>query len=126
MLCFCFKGYINRRLTALPYLPYGVDGSRNIECNIPTGTIFGVYRCVDEDEGGGGGDGAGSERQALQPGTKQVAAGYATYSSATSFVVAVAGGGAAVELDLARSHSRGSGAGGDEFRVASSLTCPPR
>ena len=86
-----------------------LDGSRNIECNIPTGTIFGVYRCDS--------DAATVEGQALQPGTAQVAAGYANYSSATSFVAAVAGGGAAVELDL---NARG------QFRVASSLTCPPR
>jgi len=25
-----------------------LDGSRNIECNVPTGTIFGVYRCADD------------------------------------------------------------------------------
>jgi fructose-1,6-bisphosphatase len=32
-----------------------------------------------------------TEDQALRPGREQVAAGYANYSSATSFVVAVAG-----------------------------------
>jgi len=66
-----------------------------------------VYRCTDGPP----------QDQALRPGREQVAAGYANYSSATSFVVAVAGGGAAVELDMTPS---------GEFRVASRLQCPPR
>ena len=86
-----------------------LDGSRNIECNVPTGTIFGVYRCVEGVSGG--------EAQALRPGSQLVAAGYANYSAATNFVVAVAGGGNPVELDV-DTHG--------EFRVASTLACPTR
>ena len=76
-----------------------------------------MYRCLDDADSD-----SPIERQALQLGSRQVAAGYANYSSATSFVAAVAGGGAAVEFDVDRADG--------EFRVASSphgaLVCPPR
>ncbi|BDA42248.1 Fructose-1,6-bisphosphatase, chloroplastic [Coccomyxa sp. Obi] len=54
-----------------------LDGSRNIDASIPTGTIFGLYR---SDKGGDPSD-------ALQPGNKLIAAAYALYSSATMLVV---------------------------------------
>ena len=87
-----------------------LDGSRNVDCGVPTGTIFGVYRRLegaDDDD----------DAQATQRGVAQVAAGYANYSSSTAFVAAVAGGGPAVELDL---DDEG------EFRVAAELECPTR
>ena len=45
-----------------------LDGSRNVECNIPVGSIFGVY---EHDEALG----------VLRPGRDLVAAGYVLYSS---------------------------------------------
>ncbi|XP_028661380.1 fructose-1,6-bisphosphatase isozyme 2 [Erpetoichthys calabaricus] len=52
-----------------------LDGSSNIDCLAPIGTIFAIYRKVTEDEA--------SEKDALQPGRNIVAAGYALYGSAT-------------------------------------------
>ena len=58
-----------------------LDGSSNIDVNTTIGTIFSIYRRLDpqstED---------GDERDVLQPGYKQVAAGYACYGSATTLV----------------------------------------
>jgi fructose-1,6-bisphosphatase I len=59
-----------------------LDGSSNIDVNVSIGTIFGVYRrvspvgepCTKEDF--------------LQPGVKQVAAGYIIYGSSTMLVYA--------------------------------------
>lgn len=59
-----------------------LDGSSNIDVNVSIGTIFGVFRrvskigtpCTQEDF--------------LQPGTKQVAAGYIIYGSSTMLVYA--------------------------------------
>lgn len=59
-----------------------LDGSGNIDVNVSIGTIFSVYRrvsergipCVKEDF--------------LQPGNRQVAAGYVIYGSSTMFVYA--------------------------------------
>ena len=62
-----------------------LDGSRNIDCNIPVGSIFGVYRVV-RTLGGGEGDGVA---QCTQPARAQVAAGYAHHSGATTLVLAV-------------------------------------
>jgi fructose-1,6-bisphosphatase I len=56
-----------------------LDGSTNIDVNISIGTIFSVHRRVSE----------GSDpdlRDCLQPGTKQVAAGYIIYGSSCMFV----------------------------------------
>ena len=85
-----------------------LDGSRNVDCGVPTGTIFGVYRRLE---------GVDDDAQAAQRGVAQVAAGYANYSSSTAFVAAVAGAGSAVELDL---DDEGA------FRVAAVLSCPTR
>ncbi|KAJ3707826.1 hypothetical protein LUZ61_011531 [Rhynchospora tenuis] len=58
-----------------------LDGSRNIDASIPTGTIFGVYRRLEEI------DHLPTEEKAqlnsLQSGTRLVAAAYVLYSSAT-------------------------------------------
>jgi fructose-1,6-bisphosphatase I len=57
-----------------------LDGSSNIDANVSIGTIFGVYsRTSDGDGPGGAGD-------LLQPGHRQVAAGYVIYGSSTMFV----------------------------------------
>jgi fructose-1,6-bisphosphatase I len=57
-----------------------LDGSSNIDVNISIGTIFGVHRRVT--------DGAAEPAlgDCLQPGYKQVAAGYIIYGSSTMFV----------------------------------------
>ncbi len=56
-----------------------LDGSSNIDVNVSVGTIFSVYR---RPEGYGPPDVAA----VLQPGTKQVAAGYVVYGSSTMLV----------------------------------------
>ncbi|XP_032297163.1 fructose-1,6-bisphosphatase isozyme 2 isoform X2 [Coturnix japonica] len=52
-----------------------LDGSSNIDCLAPIGTIFAIYKKETDDEP--------SEKDALQPGRNIVAAGYALYGSAT-------------------------------------------
>lgn len=78
-----------------------LDGSRNIDASIPTGTIFGVYnRLVELDD-------LPEEEKAslnsLQSGARLVAAGYVLYSSATIFCVTFGSGVHAFTLD----HSTG-------------------
>lgn len=59
-----------------------LDGSANIDVNVSIGTIFSIYRRVTEK-------GAPAELEDfLQPGNKQVAAGYIIYGSSTIFVYA--------------------------------------
>jgi fructose-1,6-bisphosphatase I len=56
-----------------------LDGSSNIDVNVSVGTIFSIFRRpagFDDDHAGA----------ALQPGMKQVAAGYVVYGSSTIFV----------------------------------------
>ena len=62
-----------------------LDGSSNIDVNISVGTIFSVLRCP---EGMSGGD----EKAFLQPGTQQVAAGYAVYGANTTLVLTIGHG----------------------------------
>lgn len=59
-----------------------LDGSSNIDVNVSIGTIFSVYRRVSEL-----GKHA-TEADFLQPGNKQVAAGYVVYGSSTMLVYA--------------------------------------
>lgn len=57
-----------------------LDGSSNIDVNVSVGTIFSIYRRVSE---------IGTpveERDFLQPGNKQVAAGYVVYGTSTMLV----------------------------------------
>jgi len=61
-----------------------LDGSSNIDCLVSIGTIFAIYR---KDT-----DGEPSEKDALQPGRKIVAAGYALYGSATMMVLSTGQG----------------------------------
>lgn len=78
-----------------------LDGSRNIDASIPTGTIFGIYKRLVEldhlsrDEK--------AQLNSLQSGTKLVAAGYVLYSSATIFCASFGSGTHAFTLD----HSTG-------------------
>lgn len=59
-----------------------LDGSANIDVNVTIGTIFGIYRRVTP---------LGTpvtKEDFLQPGTKQIAAGYIVYGSSTMMVYA--------------------------------------
>ncbi|AME24148.1 MULTISPECIES: class 1 fructose-bisphosphatase [Burkholderiaceae] len=56
-----------------------LDGSSNIDVNVSIGTIFSVLRCPDGMEP--------SEEAFMQPGSAQVAAGYAVYGPQTVFVL---------------------------------------
>jgi len=58
-----------------------LDGSSNIDVNITIGTIFSIYKRIDEDS-----HRAGSLKDILQPGMNQVAAGYFLFGSSTSLV----------------------------------------
>ncbi|GLJ43479.1 hypothetical protein SUGI_0904030 [Cryptomeria japonica] len=78
-----------------------LDGSRNIDASIPTGTIFGIYHRLELD------DNMTVEEKAsinvLQRGESLVAAGYALYSSATILCISVGSGTQGFTLD----HSTG-------------------
>ncbi len=56
-----------------------LDGSSNIDANITIGTIFGIYRRISNS-------GHGTLEDCLQPGYKQIAAGYIIYGTSTMFV----------------------------------------
>jgi fructose-1,6-bisphosphatase I len=57
-----------------------LDGSSNIDANVSIGTIFSIHRRISP------GNGHGDERDCLQPGNRQVAAGYIIYGPSTMFV----------------------------------------
>jgi fructose-1,6-bisphosphatase I len=56
-----------------------LDGSSNIDFNIPVGTIFAIYRRISEK-------GPGGIEDCLQAGRKLVAAGYIIYGSSTMLI----------------------------------------
>ena len=56
-----------------------LDGSSNIDVNISIGTIFSIHRKITPGEGG-------FVEDCLQPGTRQVAAGYVIYGSSVMMV----------------------------------------
>jgi fructose-1,6-bisphosphatase I len=56
-----------------------LDGSSNIDTNISIGTIFGIYRTLDEPN-------RGRLEDCLQPGKNLVAAGYMLYGTSTMIV----------------------------------------
>jgi fructose-1,6-bisphosphatase I len=56
-----------------------LDGSSNIDVNVPVGTIFSVYRKITRGA-------RGEMEDMLQPGRRQVAAGYIIYGSSTMLV----------------------------------------
>jgi len=61
-----------------------LDGSSNIDCLVSIGSIFSIFRKS--------GDGTPVTQDALQPGRKCVAAGYALYGSATMMVLSTGHG----------------------------------
>ncbi|XP_062178481.1 fructose-1,6-bisphosphatase, chloroplastic [Phragmites australis] len=92
-----------------------LDGSRNIEVSIPTGTIFGVYnRLVELDH-------LPVEERAqlnsLQSGARLVAAGYVLYSSATILCISFGAGTHAFTLDQST---------GEFILTHPSIQIPPR
>ena len=62
-----------------------LDGSSNIDANVSVGTIFSVHRKVSDHP-------RGSLQDCLQPGYKQVAAGYVVYGSSTMLVYTTGNG----------------------------------
>jgi fructose-1,6-bisphosphatase I len=73
-----------------------LDGSSNIDVNISVGTIFSVLRCPKTDSGGYC---EPNEKAFLQPGTEQVAAGFAVYGPTTMFVITIGDGAHGFTLD---------------------------
>ncbi len=73
-----------------------LDGSSNIDVNVSIGTIFSVLRCP---EGADLSSEANAEAAFLQPGTEQVAAGYAIYGPTTNLVLTFGDGVAVFTLD---------------------------
>jgi fructose-1,6-bisphosphatase I len=73
-----------------------LDGSSNIDVNVSVGTIFSVLRCPDQYLSQ---NDALSEQAFLQPGTKQVAAGYAIYGPQTMLVLTLGNGVIGFTLD---------------------------
>lgn len=73
-----------------------LDGSSNIDVNVSVGSIFSILR-APEDAADSGRDVL--EADFLQPGTSQVAAGYALYGPATMFVLTLGAGVVAFTLD---------------------------
>lgn len=71
-----------------------LDGSSNIDVNGSVGTIFSIMKCEDSDVG---------EHSFLQPGVKQVCAGYCLYSSASMLVLTLGHGVDGFTLDAASS-----------------------
>jgi fructose-1,6-bisphosphatase I len=62
-----------------------LDGSSNIDVNVSIGTIFSVLKAPD-------GMGIPTEKDFLQPGNRQVAAGFAVYGPQTLFVLTTGDG----------------------------------
>ncbi len=73
-----------------------LDGSSNIDVNVSIGTIFSVLKCP---EGADLSTPEAAEQAFLQPGTAQVAAGYAVYGPTTLLVLTVGDGVAVFTLD---------------------------
>ncbi len=62
-----------------------LDGSSNIDVNVSVGTIFSILRCPENIE-------RPTTADFLQPGTKQICAGYCLYGSATMMVLTMGNG----------------------------------
>jgi fructose-1,6-bisphosphatase I len=73
-----------------------LDGSSNIDVNISVGTIFSVLCCPKNADGSFC---DANEQAFLQPGRKQVAAGFAVYGPTTVFVLTVGDGAYGFTLD---------------------------
>lgn len=63
-----------------------LDGSSNIDVNVSVGTIFAIYRRKSDASG------LATVEDFLQPGTKQVAAGYVLYGTSTILVYTTGNG----------------------------------
>uniref|UniRef100_A0A803MCA7 fructose-bisphosphatase n=2 Tax=Chenopodium quinoa TaxID=63459 RepID=A0A803MCA7_CHEQI len=92
-----------------------LDGSRNIDASIPTGTIFGIYNRLMELDHLPHNEKA--SLNSLQSGTKLVAAGYVLYSSATIFCATFGSGVHSFTLDRST---------GDFILTHPSIQIPPR
>jgi fructose-1,6-bisphosphatase I len=64
-----------------------LDGSSNIDINVTIGTIFSIYHRVTPEY-----TGDGTLEDVLQPGSRQVAAGYVCYGSSTQLVYTTGNG----------------------------------
>ncbi|KPK13115.1 MAG: fructose 1,6-bisphosphatase [Anaerolineae bacterium SG8_19] len=62
-----------------------LDGSSNIDVNVSTGTIFGIYRCVDWEK-------RGRLEDCLQPAGQLVSAGYVLFGASTLLVYTTGNG----------------------------------
>ncbi len=62
-----------------------LDGSSNIEANVSLGTIFSIHRKISKGE-------RGTLEDLLQPGYRQLAAGYVVYGSSTMLVYTTGAG----------------------------------
>ena len=62
-----------------------LDGSSNIDVNVSIGTIFSIHRKITDAE-------RGTMEDCLQPGSRQVAAGYVLYGSSTMLVYTTGAG----------------------------------
>ncbi len=62
-----------------------LDGSTNIDVNVSVGTIFSIHRKISEGE-------RGTLEDCLQPGSRQLAAGYVVYGSSTMLVYTTGAG----------------------------------
>lgn len=71
-----------------------LDGSSNIDVNVGIGTIFSIHRRLAEGE-----HSQGTLADCLQPGYKQVCAGYVLYGSSTMFIYTTGHGVAGFTLD---------------------------
>ena len=72
-----------------------LDGSSNIDVNVAVGTIFSVLRCPE-------GVSTPQEEHYLQPGHRQIAAGYTVYGPSTLLVLTVGSGTHVFTLDRER------------------------
>jgi fructose-1,6-bisphosphatase I len=72
-----------------------LDGSSNIDANVSIGTIFSIYKRITPDNQ------PGTTEDCLQPGHKQVAAGYVIYGSSTMMVYTAGNGTHGFTLDPA-------------------------
>jgi len=69
-----------------------LDGSSNIDVNVSTGTIFGIYRCLEWEN-------RGRLEDCLQPANKLIGAGYVLYGTSTMLVYSTGLGVHAFTLD---------------------------
>lgn len=70
-----------------------LDGSSNIDCNVSTGTIFGIYEKTPTPTAG--------IKDVLRPGSELIAAGYCMYGSSTQLVLTTGKGVNGFTLDPA-------------------------